>query len=197
MHTRRSCLLAIAALAITAPWPAAAARVLVEGQTFDNAVQAAGDGLLLNGTGVRAVAWFKAYAAALYLRSRASTAEQAQAMGGAKRLQLRMLQDVPAAEFTKAVHKGVSRNSTADELNALQARLDEFERHVSAIGRVRKGDVVDLDQEPGRGLVLRVNGTLRGAPIAGDDFFDAVLRSFVGDQPYDDQLKAGLLGRPH
>ena len=46
----------------------------MEGQPFERRVVVAGAELRLNGTGVRAVAWFKGYAAGLYLTRRAATA---------------------------------------------------------------------------------------------------------------------------
>ncbi len=64
-----------------------------------------------------------------------------------------------------------------------------------AMGKVRAKDVVDLDFEPGRGLVMYVNATLRAGPIPGEDFYAALLRSFVGEHVYDDKMRAGLLGR--
>lgn len=150
---------------------------------------------MLNGTGVRAVAWFKGYAAGLYLAQKAFTAAQVEAQAGPKRLQLRMLQDVPAAEFTKAFRKGVTRNCTPLQLAALGDRLDRFAGLIDGVGKVRKGDVIDLDLEPPRGLLFAINGKLRGAPIAGDELYAALLRAFVGEQPYDEKLRAGLLGR--
>lgn len=184
-------LLPIAAVLVSAP--AAAQPVIVEGQAFDRRVQLAGSELRLNGTGVRAVAWFKGYAAGLYLRTPSRDAAQALAQAGPKRLQLRMLQDVPAAEFVKAFRKGVERNAAPAELPGLADRMANFEALVGALGQVRKGDLINLDLEPGRGTVFSVNGTLRGEAIAGEDFFAALLRSFVGDRPYDSKLKAGLL----
>ena len=154
----------------------------------------AGQDLLLNGTGVRAVAWFKGFAAGLYLASRCTTAAQAVALAGAKRLQMRMLQEVPAAEFVKAFRKGIERNAGATELPRLAERMARFEALITGIGKVRKGDRVDLDFEPGRGTAFSLNGTLRGEPIEGDDLYAALLRSFVGERPYDNKLRAGLLG---
>ncbi len=170
-------------------------RVQVEGQWFERELQLAGTGLQLNGTGVRAVAWFKGYVVGLYLPAKASSPEQVVAMAGPKRLQIRMLQTVPAEEFVKALNKGVTRNSTDEEMSELKAPLEQFARQVGALGQVRSGDVVDLDHEPGQGMAMRVNGTLRGDRVPGDALFAAVLRSFVGDRPYDPKLKAGLLGR--
>ncbi len=186
---------ALAALAVTATGPAFAAPVIVEGKRFDDSLRLFDTDLVLNGTGVRQVAWFKGYAAGLYLGVAAKTAAAVAATAGPKRLRLHMLQEVAAAEFSKAVHKGVTRNTAAAELPALSDRLAVFERLVDSLAKVRKGDIVDLDFGPAQGTSLVFNGKRVGEPIAGDDFYAALLRSFVGDQPYDEALKAGLLGR--
>ncbi len=174
---------------------AAAAQVRFEGQSFDARARVAGAELMLNGVGLRAVAWFKGFLAALYLSGRTDAAAQAVAMPGPKRLQLRLLHDVPAAEFAKAFHKGMSRNTEASELPRLAERMDRFENLVRSLGTLRKGDTVNLDLEPARGMVFGLNGTLRGEAVPGEDFYAALLRSFLGDKPYDPRLKAGLLGR--
>ena len=140
--------------------------------------------------------WFKAFVAALYLAGHASTAEQALSQAGPKRLQLRLLQDVPAFEFSKALRKGVGRNSTEAEAAQLEPALARFEAQINALKKVRKGDVVDIDEDATGGLLFSVNGTLRGQTPAGRALFGALLRAFVGDKPYDDKLKAGLLGQP-
>ncbi len=184
------------ALGLCASVLAQGAPRIVEGQAFAPRVSVAGTELQLNGTGVRAVAWFKGFAAALYLSRGSTTTLQALAAGGAKRLQLRMLHDVPAAEFVKALKKGVERNTPAAEWASLQPSLQRFGDQISALGRVRKGDRVDLDLDPARGLLFAVNGTLRGEPVPGDALFNALLRAFVGEHPYDDKLKAGLLAGP-
>ncbi len=193
--SRRRLLLVLCATPLSAL--AQEAPLLVEGQPFERRARVAGAELLLNGTGVRAVAWFKGYATGLYLRSRAGTAAEVLAQPGPKRVQLRMLQEVPAAEFVKAVRKGVERNTDAAELPALAERMLRFEALVAAIGTVHKGDVVNLDLDPARGLLFSLNGTLRDGAIAGDDFYAALLRSFVGERPYDRKMKAGLLAGPH
>lgn len=185
--------LSTAAVMAATSAPAAPARS-IEGHAYDATVELAGQKLVLNGVGVRAVAWFKGYTAGLYLAERADTAERAVAMPGAKRLQLRLLQDVPAAEFVKAIERGIARNVPAEQQPALASRRDAFAARVQALGTVRKGDVVDLDFLPGRGLVFSVDGRPRGEPIPGDDFYAAVLLIFLGPKPSDTRLRAGLLG---
>lgn len=193
MPISRRCLLAVP---LVFAWPALAQEgaVTVEGQAFERRVRVAGQELLLNGTGVRAVAWFKGYAAGLYLTRRCTTAAQVVELPGAKRLQLRMLQNVPAAEFAKAFRKGVERNTDAAVLPGLTEPMRRFEALVHGVGKVQQGDRVDLDLEPGRGTSFSLNGTLRGEAIAGDELYTSLLRSFVGEQPYDAKLRAGLLG---
>ena len=166
---------------------------MVEGQAFVQRLNLAGGDLRLNGTGVRAVAWFKGYVAGLYLSRPSTTMAEVLAAPGPKRLQLRMLQDVPAEEFVKALNKGVERNTAADEMQALRPQMQRFAELIAATVTVRKGDVVDLDFDPARGMLFNLNGTLRGEPLAGDALYAALLRSFMGNRPYDGKLKAGLL----
>lgn len=187
---RRHLLLALGLAATVPAW----AQKTVEGQTFDASVTLGGSALVLNGTGVRAAAWLKGYAAGLYLQRRAATPEEVLATPGPKRLQLRLLHDVPAVEFVKAIDKGIARNVPPAQQPALDQRRATFDGQVQALQQVRKGDVVDLDFEPGRGLRLSVNGRARGEPVAGEDFFGAVLLIFIGPRPVDAKLKAGLLG---
>lgn len=189
--SRRTVLIALPLLAGGAR---AQGVVQVEGQPFERTIQIDGVRLQLNGTGVRAVAWFKGYAVGLYLTRRAFTAAQAESMPGPKRLQLRMLVDVPAVEFTKAFYKGITRNSTPAQITGLGDRMERFARLIDAVGTVRKGDVVDLDLEPARGLRFAINGKLRDEPIPGEDLYAALLRAFVGERPYDVKMRAGLLG---
>lgn len=170
-------------------------KVVYEGEAFDRRMVVAGLELQLNGLGVRQVAWFKGYVAALYLAKPASTAEQALAARGAKRIQLRLLHDVPAAELAKAVRKGILRNASAQQQTELSERLERFVKLVEAVGTVRKKDVVNLDLDPARGLLLTVNAITRGEAIAGEDFYAALLRSFVGESPYDAKMRDGLLGK--
>jgi len=194
LPTRRETLWALACLPLAVHAQTPSMGMNVEGQRFAAVARVAGTDLRLNGAGLRAVAWFKAFAAGLYLVHPARSAQEATAQEGPKRLQLRMLRELPAVEFNKAVHKGVSRNVPAAQLQALQLRLDQFGDVIDALEKLRLGDVVDLDHEPGKGMAMRLNGTLLGGPIPGDDFYVALLLSFLGDQPYDKKLKAGLLG---
>ena len=186
-----ACLVALPALPAGASEP----QNPIAGVRFEPRVQLAGQNLLLNGTGLRAVAWFKGYAAALYLGQRSELVDQVLAPGGAKRLQIRMLLDVPVGEFVAAFHKGVDRNTPTAQHAALAERMARFDALLQPLGQVRKGDTVNLDLVPGQGMQFWLNGKQLGTPIEGEDFYAALLRIFIGDKPVDESLKSGLLGR--
>lgn len=166
----------------------------IAGVAFEPQARVDGQDLRLNGVGTRSVAWFTGYAAGLYLALPARTAAQAMNGPGPKRLQLRMLVDVPVEEFIKAFHKGVGRNVPAAQQPALAARMAQFDATLTAVGEVKKGDVINLDFQPARGMVLVINGQPRGQPIPGADHYAALLAVFLGERPVDDKMKLGLLG---
>lgn len=186
-----------ASLLALAAWPAAAAARRYEGQDFDEQLTLAGQTLLLNGTGKRAVAIFKGYLAGLYLARKASTTEGVLAVPGAKRVDIRMLLDVDAEEFVKAVNKGVARNCGEAERVALAERQELFIKNLRLVGKVRKRDLIHIDFVPEQGTLLLINGKLFGTAVPGADLYAAILKVFLGDLPVDKRLKAGLLGDPN
>ncbi|CAD5374582.1 Chalcone_isomerase domain-containing protein [Rubrivivax sp. A210] len=196
MDIPRRTLMLAALLAAVPPLRAQSGAIVYEGERFERRLRVADADLLLNGTGYRGVKWLRVYLVALYLAESAGSAAAALAMAGPKRLQLRMKHDAPAAEFVKALRQGVERNSPPAELPRLAGRLQALGASIAALGKVKAGDVVDLDLHPGRGLLFAVNGKLQAEPLAGDDFYTALLRAFIGERPYDARMRAGLLGLP-
>lgn len=182
-------LLALPSMRAALAAQAAEPPVRIEGRSLPRRAVVAGTELQLNGAGVRAVAWFKAFVAALYLAAPARSAAEVLAAPGPKRLQLHLLTDVPAVELTKALRRGVERNSSAAEREPLAAPLSELAARIDALGTLRKGDVLQLDWDPTRGVLLELNGTLktpaRDAVAASQPaLYAGVLRAFLGDRPY-------------
>ncbi len=183
---------AILCLALAAPSLAGAATL--EGQSFEDDIRLAHNDLHLNGLGLRARFIIKGYVAGLYLKEKAATQQAVVAMPGPKRLQMRMLLSVGPEEFNKALVAGIRKNASEAELARLNERIAQFEHSITSIGKILKGDVVNLDFVPGLGMTLSVNGVVKGPVIAGADFYEAVLGIFVGEHPVDEKLKKGLLG---
>ena len=167
-----------------------------QGVKFDDTVQLNQTELRLNGMGMRAVLWLKGYVAGLYLSERASTPQAVFQAPGPKRIQMKMLLEVPSKEFRKALINGIRNNASPAEQAKLQDRIEQFELAIEEVGLVHKGDTITLDFVPERGLTLRLNNQPKGTTIAGADFFNAVLAIFIGNAPVDPKLKSGLLGNP-
>ena len=77
----------------------------------------------------------------------------------------------------------------------MQDRVATFARTIDSIGVARPGDTINLDYVPNQGLILAVNNVQKGSAISGQDFYDAMLAIFVGDDPVDSRLRDGLLGQ--
>jgi hypothetical protein len=157
----------------------------------DKATVGAGE-LVLNGAGIRTRAIFKVYVGALYLTERKSTAADALAAGGAKRVVLTLLRDLSAQQLTEAFDEGIKANISATEIEALKPRVAEL---LSLFADGKKGDVILLDFLPGSGTAVSVNAAAKGKPIPGEDLYRAVLRIWLGDKPVDGDLKKGMLGQ--
>lgn len=179
------------ALAVLAP---AAGASEIEGLRFDDAARVSGKVLQLNGTALRSGLLLKGYVAALYLPEKGRNATVVLGTPGTKRLQLRMLREVDPTALSRAIQKGMRENHSELQMQMLSARMVQFERTIDQVGTARKGDVINFDFSPDAGTVVAINGTPRGRPIPGDDFYQAVLRVFLGEHPVDRDVKRGLLG---
>ncbi|HVL10446.1 MAG TPA: chalcone isomerase family protein [Burkholderiaceae bacterium] len=166
----------------------------LEGQRFEETAQVATKDLQLNGVGLRTVFVIKAYAAGLYLPEKARNAAVVLGMGGTKRLQIKPLREVDADTFIKALSEGIRKNHSEAQIIKLNSRLDQLSETLRMLGKAQKGDTINFDFAPESGTQISINGATKGKPIPGEDFYQAVLRIFIGDQPVDRDLKRGLLG---
>lgn len=173
--------------------PAVAAEVA--GIVVPESVTAAdGTRLVLNGTGLRKRAFFRVYVIALYLPKKTREAAEALTLPGAKRVTIRMLRDVGASQFIDTLNEGIRENNTVEALRALGPRLAEFAALVRGVGDARDGMRIELDWQPGVGTVVSLDGTPRGPHIAGEDFYRALLRIWLGEKPAQTDIRQGLLG---
>jgi Chalcone isomerase-like len=168
----------------------------LEGVKLADRIEVDGQPLELNGMALRTRFFFKVYVAGLYLPHKLGTTQQVLEARGAKRIVLVMMREADAEQFCESVALGLRRNHNDAELQRVRAQTDELMARIRAIGEARKGTTIVLDYLPSAGgTLLEVDGVRRGAPIAGDDFYDALLRIWLGEQPAQDDLKRALLGQ--
>jgi hypothetical protein len=166
----------------------------VAGVKIDDKTRVGSADLTLNGAGLRKRAFFQVYAIGLYLPQKSTNPGAVLEQQGAKRVSIHMLRDVGADTFTEALVDGIRANHSEAEAKALEPRIKELAAIIAELKEAKKGMVIALDWQPQGGTVMVVNGTVRGKPIPGEDFYRALLRIWIGDKPVQDDLKKALLG---
>jgi len=172
-----------------------AVAVEVDGSKFDDRTRVGSSELVVNGAGIRKKAVFKVYAMALYLPEKHADAEGAVGARGAKRVSISLLRDLSAQQFVEALQEGMTSNHSEAEMAGLKDRLKQFSDALLALGEAKTGTSVVIDWLPESGTRLTVNGQVKGKDIAGEDFYKALLRIWLGRKPVQDDLKQALLGK--
>ena len=183
----------IAALSLNSQNLAQAAEVA--GVKFEDQIAVGNASLVANGSGLRKKAFFKVYAMALYLSEKQTNSEAVLSADGGKRIAITLLRDLTAKQFVDALHEGVAENHSESEMATLKERLDEFSEAMLGIGEAKSGAQVFIDFLPDGVTRLTVNGQTRGKDVAGADFFNALLKIWLGNKPIQDDLKQALLGK--
>ncbi|MGH8739375.1 MAG: chalcone isomerase family protein [Burkholderiales bacterium] len=165
--------------------------VEISGVKFEEQVQPGN--LVLNGAGLRKRFFFQVYAIGLYLPKKTANAEAAIASPGAKRVAIHMLRNVGAAEFTEALADGIRANHSEAEARAHEPQVQALAAIMAEVQEAKKGMVIALDFKANETHLL-IDGKARGQPIAGEGFYRALLRIWLGPQPVQDDLKQALLG---
>jgi hypothetical protein len=166
----------------------------VAGVSLDDGARIGSQSLVLNGAGLRVKVFFKVYAAGLYLSEKAGSTAAVLALAGPKRVSMTMMRDLTAQDLIDALGEGLRNNNPAAEFEKLKPRVERLNAIMSAIGAAKSGNVITLDYLPESGTQVSLNGEQKGETIAGDDFYRALLRIWLGDNPVDSSLKKALLG---
>jgi hypothetical protein len=166
----------------------------VSGVKLEDKAQLESRDLVLNGAGLRTrFRVVKVYVIGLYLPEKKTDPAAVLSLSGPKRTEIHMLRDVGADTFTDALIEGLKANHSEADYKALEPRVKELSDTMAQIGEAKKDMVIALDWTGG-GTILVVNGKPAGKPIAGEDFYKALLRIWIGDKPVQDDLKKSLLG---
>ena len=181
-------------LALT-PLLSTAATVELAGVKLEDRATVAGAPLVLNGAGIRYKAVFKVYTAGLYLSAKADTPEAVLTAPGPKRLAITMLRDIDSGELGKLFSRGMEDNMDRAAFSKLIPGVLRMSQVFSDHKQLREGETFVIDWVPGTGTVLTVKGTVQGEPFKEPEFFNALMRIWLGKKPADFGLKDALLGK--
>jgi hypothetical protein len=184
----------LASLLLIFSLPALAA-LEVSGIKFDDKTKVGAGDTVINGAGLRKRAFFKVYAIGLYLPQKVTSAADAINAKGAKRVAIVTLRDLTAEQFVDALIEALKNNHDEAALKALQPKIDQFRSTMLSIGNSPEKSAVNIDWLPESGTRLSFNGAAKGSDIPGEDFYQALLKIWLGDKPVQDDLKEQLLGK--
>lgn len=184
----------LAALTLVLGLASGAALAAPTGTKFDPAMEVQGTKLQLNGAGTRYKAFFKVYDMALYTTKKVSSPAELLSLPGPKRLQFTALRELPGTDLGRLFLKGMGDNASKEQVQRhamSSARLIEV---FSGRSKMLPGESFAMEYVPGKGTTFYILGKPQGAPVGDDEFFQMVMRIWVGDSPADSQLRDALLG---
>ncbi|HEX2200100.1 MAG TPA: chalcone isomerase family protein [Burkholderiales bacterium] len=162
----------------------------VAGVKFDGKAKVGNAELALAGAGLRKRLFFQVYAIGLYVQDpKADPIAQA----GPKRVRIHMLRDVGAQQFTEALADGIQANHGEAQAKALEPRVAQLGAIMARVGEAKTGMAITLDWN-GKETLVSIDGKPAGDPIPGEDFYRALLRIWLGEQPVQEDLKKALRG---
>jgi hypothetical protein len=184
--------LGLAAFGVTAQ------PVTVSGVRYDETADVKGAKIHLNGAGTRYKAIFKVYTAGLYLPKKSSVPEEVIAMQGAKRLSITMLRDIDSAELGKLFSRGMEDNMEKASFAKIVPSVIRMGELFAECKSLKAGESFIIDWVPGTGMLLSINSAKcfkNLDPFKEKEFYDALLRIWLGHAPADYKLKDALLGK--
>jgi len=162
-----------------------------KGVNFPDQAQVEGTNLTLNGLGLRQATMLKVsvYVAALYVAKTSSDPAAILGSSAPYELVLQFVRDVGADDLRKGFDEGFARNSK-DQVPALKERIAMVNGWMTD---VKSGQRLTFIHKPGAGIQVDVNGAVKGT-VNGDDFAKAFLTIWLGSDPPNPEIKAGMLG---
>jgi hypothetical protein len=113
---------------------------------------------------------------------------------GPRRMAMRFVREVEADLFMTSLNDGMRKNFGAQQLDGWARQIETLTTVISTMVLARRSDNITWDYTPEFGGRIMQNATPRVPSIPGEDFYNAVLRVWLGEQPADADLKRGLLG---
>ncbi|MBE0587117.1 MAG: chalcone isomerase family protein, partial [Hydrogenophaga sp.] len=93
--------------------------------------------------------------------------------------------------FSRGMEDNMERSAFSKLIPGVIRMSQVFTDHKKLLA----GETFVLDWVPGTGTVLTVKGRVEGEPFKEPEFFNALMRIWLGPKPADWQLKDALLGK--
>ncbi|WP_438961745.1 chalcone isomerase family protein [Nonlabens sp.] len=168
-------------------------QVTINNVKVEQSVTVQGQELSLNGAGLREKLWYDLYVGALYTTVKSDDGNKMVDADLPMVITLDITdENVTQEKMKEAVTNGFSDSCTNKERKAIQSEINTF------IGffkdAIVEGDEFQIAYVPGKGTMVSKNGNDLGT-ISGLNFKRGLFGIWLGDDPADEDLKAGMLGK--
>jgi len=185
----------LAAALLAVGLAAGAALAAPTSTKFEPQMEVQGTKLQLNGAGTRYKAIFKVYDMGLYTTKKVTNAAELLALPGPKRLQFTALRELPGTDLGRLFLKGMNDNSPKDRVQRHALASTRLIEVFSGRSKMLPGESFAMEFVPGKGTTFYILGKAQGEPVGDDEFFQMVLKIWVGESPADHLLRDALLGQ--
>lgn len=168
------------------------AQTEIGGATLPNTLEYGSEKMTLNGAGVRTKFWMDMYAGGLYLQSKSSNAAEIMQADKPMAIRLHIVSKmITSKRMIDAVNEGFE-NATNGKTASISSEIAKFKSFFDE--QINKEDVFDIVYLPKDGVTVYKNGNKSGN-IKGMEFKRALFGIWLSDNPADDGLKSGMLGK--
>lgn len=145
----------------------------------------------LNGVAVHTQLSQEQFVAAVFAETPTNSARSLLLAEEDKAMEVRVVTDtLYARRFKRMWIEGIAINAGGAEMQKHAQHLAEFSNMLRI--NLKAGDVIRIERKHGRGTNIAVNGVALGT-VDSDEFFDLLLRTWVGPVPLSSQFKERLL----
>ena len=159
----------------------------ISGVRFAETYQDQGVVLKLRGTGLKTAFFFNAFAAGYYSADGANSYELARFP---KRIEVEYFVNIPKRKLSAYTIEQMKENVSDTEFDQIRAQVKLMEDFFVDL---KSGDRFSLTYLPGVGTKFAHNDQLTGI-IQGEDFARALFAVWLGEKPFDRQLKTQICG---
>lgn len=175
--------------------PLSSSALTIDGYEIPQIIPATSDHaeLKLNGAAMRILyGVVDTYIGKLYVENPTTDADALIASEEYKRMVYKIvLKRVSGRRIAKAMYDALQLNVSREEAIKLEKRLQLLVTMFDS--SLKKGEESYLEWVPSQGSRIVLNGVVKGI-IPGKDFYDAILRIWIGDNPVGSTFKRQVLG---
>ncbi|MFP4477665.1 MAG: chalcone isomerase family protein [Desulfatibacillaceae bacterium] len=148
--------------------------------------------LVLNGAGIRKKLWVKVYIGALYVENKSSSDTALLNADESMAIRMHFVYDKVGADDMVDSWSGSLGETSKDYMTQGQDRVEKFKALFNR--DIVENDKYDMVYAPDKGTTVFFNDRELGS-IEGLDFKKALFAVWLGDDPPNDALKEGMLGK--